>query len=433
MESIPDWSTAIPAPRNPPRITEPGVAAITVSATFHLTSLLREALAAFVANSGLVLVIAWAGFAACAVGVQGLLSLTGLTSAFSFWLLLVGAIAGVLLHALAQGALAWIGLRGDKSKRLSLAGAWHASTSTWHSVLPGTVFHAVLTFACALSLTPFLISSGLMGMNLEPIDPSLDSLPRLAATRSLDAAALGVLHPLGEWLAPSRAALRPVFLQTETPDPEAYLAYAMANHMDPTSHHEVKLYTVPMSPFNAVLIALVGLALMVAGEVLLRFYAAAAVNAQLHTVPVLRGMFGPLLESARLGSRNVRLMLSSVVLLRLLARAIQIVCLIVTVSVVESAVLPQLASSSGAQWLLPAGRLAGSVGSAAVSALLLAFCELCDARLYAGLTRTRAGNPATNVLNQRAELPVARHFIQAGSPTATRAALTDEVGARPPS
>jgi hypothetical protein len=78
----------------------------------------------------------------------------------------------------------------------------------------------------------------------------------------------------------------------------------------------------------------------------------------------------------------VRLVLFNAVTLQLLSHALQILCLILTTSAAETAVLPRLAWLTGAPWVAPVGTLACIVGSAAVSALLTAFCALYDARLY---------------------------------------------------
>ena len=102
-----------------------------------------------------------------------------------------------------------------------------------------------------------------------------------------------------------------------------------------------------------------------------------------------------MLESARLGVRHARLVLCNAVTLRLLTRALQILCLILTTSAVETMVLPQLVRSTGGQWVAPVGRLACIASSAAVSALLTAFCDLYDARLYIALVKMRAGFPFT--------------------------------------
>ena len=358
----------------------------------RIATVWRETVATFVTHSGPVLVSAWGGFAVTVAAIQGLRSLTGLTPSSDPWVFLASAVAGLLLNVLAQSALAWVGLHGDSSLgELSLTDGLRATTAGWRGLLPGALLSAVLTFVCVLSLTPILLSSGLATINLEPIDPSVESLPRLAATRSLDAVALGVLHPFGEWVTPARTVLLPIFLQTERPDPDEWIAFEIKNHMDPSRHHEMQVYVVPMAALPAGLIALAGLMLLVAGEILLCFNAAAAVSKGTRTVPVLTGVFGPMLESARLGARYARLVLFSAVTLRLLTRVLQILCLILTTSVVETTVLPSLAWSTGALWLAPVGRLACIVASAAVSALLTAFCALYDARLYVALARTRAG------------------------------------------
>ena len=259
-----------------------------------------------------------------------------------------------------------------------------------------------MTFVCALSLTPVLLSSGLMSLNLEPIEPSPDNLPQLAAARSLDAMALGVLHPFGEWIAPARATFLPMFLQTVRSDPDALLAFYMMYHMDPSIRRTAQVYVAPMEELPAGLIALAGLAVLVAGEVMLRFYAAAAVRAGSPAVPVRADVFGAVLESARLGLRHVRLVLGNAITLRVLARVLQIVCIVLTTSAAETMVFPQLASSTGASWVAPAGRLACIAGSAAVSALLTAFCALYDARLYVALTRIRTGIPVSSAPSPQA-------------------------------
>jgi len=389
MESIPNGFTVLPVPHHGAlRDHARGAQRVALSNALHaplIATVWRETVAAFVTHSGPVVVVAWGGFAATVAGIQGYRSLTGLTPVSDLWVFLAGAVVGFLLDALAQGTLAWIGLHGGSSSGASsLTDALRAATAGWRGLLPGALLQAVLTFICALSLTPLLLSSGLLDVNLAPIEPSPDSLPRLAATRSIDAVALGVLHPFGEWAAPARAALLPMFTYTVMPDPEAWLAYEMKNHMDSSViHHQARAYLAPMAELPAGLIALAGLALLVAGEVLLRFNAAAAMRVGPGAVPVMTGVFGPLLESARLGVRNARIVLFNAVTLRLLVRALQILCLILTTSAVETTVLPKLALSTGALWVEPVGRLACIIGSAAVSALLTAFCALFDARLYA--------------------------------------------------
>jgi hypothetical protein len=393
MESLPNRSTFLPvpgvgAPEDLARVTQRGAALNSISAAPRIATLWRETVATFVAQSGPVLVSAWFGFATTVAAIQCFRSLSGRTPDSDPWLFLVGAVLALLLHTLALGALAWIGLHGNsRSSASSLANAWRVATAAWRGILPGMLVHAALTFVCALSLTPILISSGLMETNLGPIEPNQDGLPRLAATRGFDAAVLGVLHPFGEWVAPARIALRPMFVQTEWPDPETWLAYAMKNHMNPTDYHQLQSYGAPMAALPAGLIALAGLALLVAGELLLRFNAAAAVRMAPRAVPVLTGVFGPLLESARLGIRHARLVLFNAVTLRLLIHALQIIGLILTTSTAETAVLPRLASLTGAPWVVPVGTLACIVGSAAVSAFLTAFCALYDVRLYVALAR----------------------------------------------
>jgi hypothetical protein len=397
MESIPNRSTFLPvpraeAPRNPAQVTQRSAAVSAAVAAPHFATLWSETVATFVTHAVPVFVSAWVGFAAVVAAIQCLRSLTGLTPVSDLWVFLAGAVAALLLDALAQGALAWIGLRGDSSpSALSLADALRAATAGWRRLLPGVLLHAVLTFVCALSLTPILLSSDLLVTNLDPIDPNLNSLPRLAALRSLDAASLGVLHPFGEWVAPARIVLFPMFLKTVVPDQDAWREIETMNHIDPSDHREAPVYVVPMEVLPAGLIALAGLALVVADAILLRFNAAAAMSFAPPKVPVLSGFFGPLLESARLGARHARLVLNNAVMLRLLMRAVQILCLVLTTSAAEMTILPQLARSTGALWVLPVGRLACIVGSAAVSALLTAFCTLYDARLYVALQRIKQG------------------------------------------
>ncbi len=345
--------------------------------------LLRETHAAFVAYTGPVLAGAWFGFAACAAAVQSLQALTGLAPARAFWLFLAGALAGLLLQALAQGALAWLALRRDADVGpASASAAWRAAAAAWRGLLTGAFLRTALSFICALSVTPLLVSSGLVPVTLEPVEVSAGNLPRLAVARSLDAAALGVLHPFTAWVAPARLALRPAFLRTQLPDPDAWLNYAMKNHMDPSSRLIFQAYYVPMAALPAGLMALAGLAVLLAGEWLLRFYPAASIDPRACAALAGGGVFQPLQQSARLSLRHARVVLLNAVTLRLAVRALQALCLVLTASAAELAVLPQLADASGAAWVLPAGRLAAIAGSAAVGALLSAFCEIYDARLY---------------------------------------------------
>jgi hypothetical protein len=321
---------------------------------------------------------AWVGFAPVVVTLQSLRALIQPTPATDLWLFLAGGVAALLLQALARGGFAWIGLRGGQPRLIHV---WGAAVGGWGRLLPGAFLDGLLTFLCALCVTPFMISSGLVAVNLVPINPIVDGLPRLVATRSLDAVALGVLHPLGESVDSARIALLPLFLRTERPDPEVWQAFRMVNHMDPSVHHEAPEYVVPMAELPAALIALAGLALLAAAEGLLRFNAAVAIS----VAP--RGVFGSLMLSARLGARHARLVLFNAVALRLLTRGLQVVCLVVTTSVAETMILPRLAGLTGAPWVVPLGVLAGIVTSAAVGALMCAFCDIYDARLYVALRR----------------------------------------------
>ena len=390
MESIPNRSTFLPV-----QVTQRSAAVSAVDprlAAPRFATLWSETVATFVTHAGPVLVSAWVGFAIIVATIQGLQSLTGLSPVTDFWVFLGGAAVALLLDALAQAALAWIGLRGGSRSNVSLAGALRAAATGWRRLLPGALLHTLLTFICALSLTPILLSSGLLLTGMERFDPNLNSLPRQATLRSLDAAALGVLHPLGEWVAPARSALYPVFLISEAPDGETWREIQIQNHVDPSDLRQPPVSVLPMEILPAALIALAGLALLVAEAILLRFNAAAAMSVGPGRIPILNNFYGPLVESARLGARHVRPVLYNAVVLRLLMRAVQILFLILTISAAETTVLPQLARSTGALWVLPLGTLACIAGSAAVSALLTAFCALYDARLYVALQRVKQNN-----------------------------------------
>src|SRR3989442_405625 len=74
-------------------------------------ALCRETVALFAAHSGPVLASALIGYVGISAIAQSFGLLTAVTPGSIVWPYLFWAACGVLLHALAQGAIAWIGLQ----------------------------------------------------------------------------------------------------------------------------------------------------------------------------------------------------------------------------------------------------------------------------------------------------------------------------------
>ncbi|HEY3291997.1 MAG TPA: hypothetical protein VGK87_17855 [Anaerolineae bacterium] len=383
MDSVPSGSTVqslrrVGASWEPARATQRSDIDDVIPAP-RVVTLWREAITAVVNHFSAVLVMAWGGFAAIFIAIQAFQYLSGLTPSVAPLVFLVAAAAALLVQALAQGALTWIGLPHPISgTSTSMLEPLRAAISNWPRLLPGALVYAVASFVGALCLTPLLMNTGLLTLNVDVPSQYDDSSLNLTTLRSLDAMSLGILHPAGAWLIPLRTASLPVFMHTETPDPDAWIAFEIKNHMDPSRHHEMLTYVAPMAALPASIVAFAGLMLILANELLLGFNAAATMS----TKSAVNGLFGPTLDSIRIGLRNTRLVLKTGVSIRLLIRMVQAIGLILTTSVAVTTILPAFALSTSTPWVVPVGNLACIAGSAAVSALLAAFCALYDARLY---------------------------------------------------
>ena len=109
-------------------------------------------------------------------------------------------------------------------------------------------------------------------------------------------------------------------------------------------------------------------------------------------------MVAPLVESTRLGLRHFGPVVLSAGMLRLMAGAIQITFVIAPVAVADYVVPAQLPGTVNAPWIGPVCRLASGVGGALVGAVLIALCNLYDARLFAVLQHMETGDQAASTI-----------------------------------
>jgi hypothetical protein len=336
-----------------------------------------------------VLACAFVGFACLGIITQTFTLITGAPLDHPSWLLVLLVAAGMSVHTLAHGTLAHIGLHGgDGCATHSLRAAVRAALSRWRPLLLASLTHTVLTFICVLGITPLLLGSGLGMDNRGPSYPNPDSIPRLVVVRSLDIVMLGPFHPLHEQLQTARDTLRQLaarpgsaplvmadFLQLE------YRLYMLqlTGALQPSTPP-------PDTSLVSGVVALLSLTLLATTETLLCFRAAAAMSVDHSPNPNKRSIAGPLIDSARLAWGRFRLVAVNTWMLRLMVSAIHISCIILPVAIADNIVLPQVVWTAGEPWLSLTSRLACCAGSAAVDAILIAFCALYMTRLFAKLS-----------------------------------------------
>src|SRR5262245_7502823 len=223
----PSQIVALPSPRLevPPAVhaREMAAASRAVPAVdVDLFAPLREAVALLGAQCVPVLVSAMLGYAGAAAVTQslGLFAQTSLDT--DMWPLVALAVIGLPLHALAQGAIAWVGLRGEGASTMlpwgvPLRAALCAALKNWRALLPIALTRVLLTFGCALACTGLLVTSGLRVDAEGPAYPNPDGMPRLVARRGIEVAVLGPEHPLAGLLTPARQAWHQFTLQHSAP------------------------------------------------------------------------------------------------------------------------------------------------------------------------------------------------------------------------
>jgi hypothetical protein len=383
---------ALPAPRTaveviPRASSQPAVKVKGRAATVEILALWRETLVAFSARSGLVLACALVGFVSYGALAQSFSVLTGRGPDSNLWPFAFCGTLGLLLDALARGVLAWVGLQDP---RTSTRGLLRLTLGRWRELLAGSLVHAALMLACALGGTALFVIGGLGVVDPEPSPPDLDSVPRLAVARSIDALLLGPVQPLSELVTPARLGALRLVWQSDSPAP-VELKWLAFRYGGPVSTPVTRDSFEPVAMLPVGLVAFGSLALLFATETLLRFRAAAAMRSDPARGAAQCGILAPIVESARLGLRHYGPVVASTWSLRLLASAVRVACIILPGVVAENAVFPQLAGIAGAAWIAPACRLASALGGALVGAVLAAFCTLYDARLFVALQRGERG------------------------------------------
>jgi hypothetical protein len=359
----------------------------------------RQAIATFSTHGGPILVSAVIGFAVVSAVAQAYRLLPGERldlhpGPFFLWVAL-----GVPLNTLAQGAIAWIGLHGvGPHAVVSLTEAVRAALSRWPVLLTGSLLHTGLTFLCALGLTPLLLSSDLWVARPEPVYPNPSHVPHLVASRSIDTAVLGPLHPFAELVAPARNSLEQYTRQLYESSlsdtglarlgsslsgaAEQNLAYRRLARLNARDGSTALQQLAALPSGVSVLVSLV---LLIATETLLRLRVAAAMHAGQPLRAVVYSLVHPLTESAQLGWRHIWPAMASTWLLRLAVVAIQIAGLLLPFAVADNVVLPQVSRMVVMPWLGLPCRLACVVGGAIVNAILTALCTLYDAHLFVAI------------------------------------------------
>ena len=363
-----------------------------------LLALGRETVARITAYPGAAL---GASLILCASGSPLALSVSFLSGARSSsipWPILLSAVLGLLVWPLGQGALAWIGLQNPHGcTGLSFRGSMRAAARRWPVLVIASGLSAIGTFLCAVSLTPLLGHAGLGVPDTGPIYPNPDGMPRLVAARSLDAVVLGPLHPLAGMVAPARAGWMQFTRQSTgalTVDgllshlldaaaaPDVQTARAMAYRLHALYDMDIK--PPPAAPYEW-LLAVIGLGVWIAGDMLPRFWPAASMHTAGQQGPSSSSIWAALRENAHLGFRHTGVVMAHTWLLRLAVGVVQIACVILPVVVADNVAVPQVVWLTGVVWLGPACRWLSAVGSALVGAGLVAACVLYDTRLFVAL------------------------------------------------
>ena len=125
--------------------------------------------------------------------------------------------------------------------------------------------------------------------------------------------------------------------------------------------------------------------LLISAETLLCFRSATAVCASQIGGRAGQKMLAPLLRSMQMSMHFFWVVVSRTWALRLAARTVQIIEVILPVVVAENLVVPQFTAIAGTPWIEPACRLLSLAGGATVGAILAALCTVYDARLFVAL------------------------------------------------
>ena len=138
-------------------------------------------------------------------------------------------------------------------------------------------------------------------------------------------------------------------------------------------------------PTLDIVVAALAVALILATETLLRFRIVAAASDGASGAPP--SVFGPIVHSMRLGVRHIGAITAHVWVLRLTILAAQMMFCTAPMLVVQHYILPSVSASlPGGDGISAALRIANAVGAALVSAGLVAFSTVYDARLFLTLS-----------------------------------------------
>lgn len=282
-----------------------------------------------------------------------------------FRLLLAQAALGLILTSFARGALAHLALTGA-----GLGAACAAALRRLPALVAGALAYAALVGAGAVGVNAGLREAGLDLTNAGQRALTVPGALQVAALRGVGALIPSPGSPAADFLPYTRVRLLRDLEQSDiaAPDYDNYAAPTSPYPHFALSDERQRLASVRR-------VTLVALAALILGGVLLRFHAAAAMQAP--------GTLRPIWASIRLGARHFGAVAAHAGVLQLAAAAFMTVAVILPIALAQCFLAPPPASlgMGGSPINLPATLMS----MALVDALVAGFVAIYDARLFAAL------------------------------------------------